>query len=238
MIDQKTPNLQMPLPHPANALEDDVLRLRDALNQVDGLIFTMHELLASNDVNLDTVQEIVTVLKDAQGDIGDITAVLASKATAAAMNAVAADLATTQASLQTTIGKLNTLDNEMPTALAGKASLGANNFTGSQNFKRGTPIASAATIDLNNTDGNTVHITGSNPISAVQLADGAERTAIFDGAPKLMHGADLRCPGDADLQVRAGQTIKFVGDADGVVRVVSGGTSGLSRARQYFYMQS
>ncbi|WGG48831.1 hypothetical protein [Rugamonas sp. DEMB1] len=79
MINQSTPHLQLPLPHPDNQLDDDVARLRAALTALDGAVYTLRGLVASDDVNLDTVQEIVTVLKSAQGDIGNVTALLATK---------------------------------------------------------------------------------------------------------------------------------------------------------------
>jgi hypothetical protein len=79
-IQQTTPHLGLPLPHPDNDLETDVVRLRDALTQVDGAVFSLRALVASDDVNLDTVQEVVTVLKQAQGSIGSVTELLALKA--------------------------------------------------------------------------------------------------------------------------------------------------------------
>lgn len=80
MIDHKTPHLLLPLPHPDNELHEDVFRLRDAFTALDGALHALRGLVASDDVNLDTVQEIVTVLTAAQGDIGDITALLSTKA--------------------------------------------------------------------------------------------------------------------------------------------------------------
>nr|WP_294510492.1 hypothetical protein [uncultured Bilophila sp.] len=35
MFDERTPVLQLPLPHPENRLEDDVLRVREAFGTVD-----------------------------------------------------------------------------------------------------------------------------------------------------------------------------------------------------------
>lgn len=84
-IQQTTPHLGLPLPHPDNVLEDDVARLREALTQIDGSLFTLRSLVASDDVNLDTVQEIVAVLTQAQGDIGNVTALLATKASVASL---------------------------------------------------------------------------------------------------------------------------------------------------------
>jgi hypothetical protein len=89
MINQTTPHLQLPLPHPDNRLDDDVVRLRGALTALDGAIYALRGLVSSDDLNLDTVQEIVTVLKGAQGDIGNVTALLATKADKTALAAVA-----------------------------------------------------------------------------------------------------------------------------------------------------
>lgn len=82
MQNDLTPNLGLPLPHPGNELEDDVLRLRDALSSLDTAVGALQTLVSSNDLNLDTVQEIVNLLKSSQGQIGDITTLLASKASA------------------------------------------------------------------------------------------------------------------------------------------------------------
>ena len=43
MIDQKTTNFQLPLPHPNNQLEEDVLRLRTAFTNVDGLLWLLNQ---------------------------------------------------------------------------------------------------------------------------------------------------------------------------------------------------
>lgn len=43
MIDQKTTNYQLPLPHPNNLLQDDVLRLRTALTNIDGLLWLLNQ---------------------------------------------------------------------------------------------------------------------------------------------------------------------------------------------------
>lgn len=97
MIDDRTQKRNWPLPHPTNSLDEDVFRLRTALSMIDASIDTVFALLASDDINLDTVQEIVGVLKAAQGNIGSITTVLATKAdktTTDAIQLTKADLAT------------------------------------------------------------------------------------------------------------------------------------------------
>jgi hypothetical protein len=87
MIDEKSLNLELPLPHPDNELRDDVVRIRQSLIKIDGATQSLFSLVASDDVNLDSVQEIVAVLKHAQADISDITSVLATKAFASDVNA-------------------------------------------------------------------------------------------------------------------------------------------------------
>lgn len=63
-INETTTHLGLQLPHPSNSLEDDVLRLRSAINAVDAKFGELDTLLASDDASLNTVQEIVDVLKD------------------------------------------------------------------------------------------------------------------------------------------------------------------------------
>lgn len=123
MIDQKTPNLELPLPHPDNELRDDVVRIRESLTKIDGIAQSLFSLVASDDVNLDSVQEIVAVLKHAQSDIGDITSVLATKAFVSDVNAsllLKADKADTDAKLALKASKLElaTTKTEMENALA------------------------------------------------------------------------------------------------------------------------
>lgn len=107
MIDQKTPNLELPLPHPDNELRDDVVRIRQSLTKIDGVAQSLFSLVASDDVNLDSVQEIVAVLKHAQGEISDITSVLATKAFSADVNA-ALQLKADRADVSGIIGALAT----------------------------------------------------------------------------------------------------------------------------------
>lgn len=71
VIDETTSHLALPLPHPSNSLEDDVLRLRTALNGIDTKIQALDALLASDDISLDTLQELVTAIK---GDASNLLA--------------------------------------------------------------------------------------------------------------------------------------------------------------------
>ena len=61
-------------------------------------------------------------------------------------------------------------------------------ITPAEEFATGTAIASAATINLDTTTGNRVHITGTTTITAVTLTRGP-RTLIFDAVLTLTHNA-------------------------------------------------
>lgn len=86
---------------------------------------------------------------------------------------------------------------------------------------QGANIASAATINLTTATGNYVHVTGTTAITAITLAQGAERTVVFDGALTLTNGASLVLPTGANITTAAGDIAKFRGEAAGVVRCVS-----------------
>jgi hypothetical protein len=109
----------------------------------------------------------------------------------------------------------------------GGATLGANNFTGLQKFAPGANIASAATINLSTATGNTVHITGTTPISAVTLTSGQWMECIFDAACPLTYhttnhklntgGQSYTCvAGDRVFYFYDGTTVYgFISKADG-----------------------
>lgn len=63
-MDNRTAHLNLPLPDPTNSLAVDVLRIIDSFNTLDSKIAALDLLLASSDVNYDTVQEIVDRLKN------------------------------------------------------------------------------------------------------------------------------------------------------------------------------
>lgn len=89
------------------------------------------------------------------------------------------------------------------------------------NEAQGSDIASAGTVNLTTATGNYVHITGTTTITAVTLAQGAERTVVFDGALTLTNGASLLLPTSANITTAAGDTAIFRGEAAGVVRCIS-----------------
>jgi hypothetical protein len=76
MIDQQTPHLHLPLPHPQNALEDDVTRLRAAFTELDRKIHAIDALIGADDEDLDTLQEIVDAIKAVHGDMAAINALI------------------------------------------------------------------------------------------------------------------------------------------------------------------
>ncbi len=110
---------------------------------------------------------------------------------------------------------------------------GANSHSGDETFSgtltmsgrpineaRGADIASAATVDLTTATGNVVDVTGTTAITAVTLAEGAERTVRFTGALTLTHGASLVLPGGASIATAAGDYAILRAYAGGVVRCV------------------
>jgi hypothetical protein len=76
IVDDRTSHLNLPLPHVSNWLKDDVARLRTALQAIDGQFEDLADLLSSDDLALDTLQEIVGYIKENRDDI---TAVLLAK---------------------------------------------------------------------------------------------------------------------------------------------------------------
>jgi hypothetical protein len=95
---------------------------------------------------------------------------------------------------------------------SGYAVLGANTFTGAQEWASGTAIASASTINLNTSTGNRVHITGTTTITAVTLTRGP-RTVIFDGILTLTHNSTTNnLPGAANITTAAGDRAIYESD--------------------------
>lgn len=98
---------------------------------------------------------------------------------------------------------------------------GTQAMTGPLNEAEGAAIASAATVNLDTATGNFVHITGTTTITAITLAQGAERTIVFDGALTLTNGASLILPTGANITTAAGDCAVFRGEGSGVVRCVN-----------------
>lgn len=88
-------------------------------------------------------------------------------------------------------------------------------------YAQGADIASATTLNLDTATGDYTHVTGTTAITAITLAQGQERTVVFDGGLTLTHGASLILPGKANILAAAGDSATFRGEASGVVRCVS-----------------
>ncbi|MCX7364197.1 MAG: hypothetical protein NTV97_20485 [Alphaproteobacteria bacterium] len=100
----------------------------------------------------------------------------------------------------------------------GAAGVAGDTFTGPINEAHGADVASAGTINLSTATGNVVDVTGTTTITAITLADGAERTVRFTGALVLTNGASLVLPTGANVATSAGDFAVFRGYAGGVVR--------------------
>ncbi len=50
MIDERTPAYHLPLPHPNNRLVDDVVRIRDAIQEIDAVLSVHRAAAAESDV--------------------------------------------------------------------------------------------------------------------------------------------------------------------------------------------
>lgn len=88
-------------------------------------------------------------------------------------------------------------------------------------YSQGADVASSGTINLNTTTGDYVHITGTTAITAITLAQGEERTIVFDGILTFTNGASLILPGAASITTAANDIAVVRGEASGVVRCVS-----------------
>jgi hypothetical protein len=88
-------------------------------------------------------------------------------------------------------------------------------------YSQGADVASAGTVNLNTTTGDYVHITGTTAITAITLAQGEERTIVFDGILTFTHGASLILPGAASITTAANDIAVVRGEAAGVVRCVN-----------------
>ena len=77
MIDEKTTYLKLPLPHPDNLLEDDVLRLRETLQGLDANAKTQDDALKTQSDGLQGVEE---ELQQQKQDLRDLLAAAVTSA--------------------------------------------------------------------------------------------------------------------------------------------------------------
>ena len=115
----------------------------------------------------------------------------------------------------------NSLTTKINEIIDKKLDLSGGSLTGVINEAAGAAIASASTVDLTNSTGNFVHITGTTSITAINLAQGASRRVVFDGVLTLTNGANLILPGGANITTAADDAAIFVGDASSVVRCIA-----------------
>jgi hypothetical protein len=87
-------------------------------------------------------------------------------------------------------------------------------------YRQGAAVASAATLVLNSTTGDYVHVTGTTGITAITLRQGDERTIVFDGALTITNGASLITGTGANITTVANDTMVIRGEASGVVRIM------------------
>lgn len=83
---------------------------------------------------------------------------------------------------------------------------------------KGTDIASASTINLDNATGDLVDVTGTTAITAITLAEGRGQWIRFTGILTFTHGASLVLPGGANITTAAGDFAYVRGYASSVVR--------------------
>lgn len=87
-------------------------------------------------------------------------------------------------------------------------------------YEEADAIASSATVNLDNTEGDLVHITGTTGITAMTLAQGVEKVLVFDGALTITHSSSLICPGAANITTEAGDCAIVRGEGSGVTRFI------------------
>lgn len=97
------------------------------------------------------------------------------------------------------------------------------------NEAHGANIASAATLNLDTATGNYVFVTGAVTVTAITLADGAERWVRFSSspAPLITNGASLVTTTGANIQMSQDDVACFRGEAAGVVRMTAYTKSGV-----------
>jgi hypothetical protein len=82
-------------------------------------------------------------------------------------------------------------------------------------------VASAETVNLDTAATNYVRITGTTTITAITLTNGRWRDVVFENVLTLTNGASLILPGGVSITTAAGDTMRVLGEAGGVVRVAS-----------------
>jgi len=83
-------------------------------------------------------------------------------------------------------------------------------------------IASGATLDFNTVTGEFIHVTGTTTVTTISLAQGQERTVVFDGALILTDSASLiLLKGGENITTKAGDVATFRGEGASITRCTS-----------------
>lgn len=106
-------------------------------------------------------------------------------------------------------------------AVANVVSKAGDSMTGAFNEAQGADIPSASTINLTAATGNLIDVTGTNAITAITLAAGAQRVVRFTGVLTLTAGASLVLLGSGNIVTAAGDFAIFRGYAGGTVRLIN-----------------
>lgn len=78
-VDDRTPNLQIPMVCNPGDLATDYARLRTAFLQIDTKLHQLDVLLQSDDLTLDTVQEVVAAIKASRNDITAVNVMVSNQ---------------------------------------------------------------------------------------------------------------------------------------------------------------
>jgi hypothetical protein len=99
------------------------------------------------------------------------------------------------------------------------AGLGANRFTGRQDFNKGAALTAAATLVLG-TDGNYFTVNGNTNISGIASGNaGTEVTLVFTGTPTLVHSVAFDL-GGANVTAQSGMVLRFACDGGTTWRLI------------------
>lgn len=88
-------------------------------------------------------------------------------------------------------------------------------------YNKSANVASASTLNLDATNGDYVHITGTTTVTGITLAEGVQKTCVADGVFILTNGASLILPTGANITTAAGDSFVVRGEGSGVSRVIS-----------------
>lgn len=77
MTDTRTTHLNLPLP--GNMLEVDLPRIREAFTTLDAHVAALESLISSDDVSMDSIQELVDSIKAARTEIGLMDSLIATR---------------------------------------------------------------------------------------------------------------------------------------------------------------